>query len=233
MTAAASMREAWLAARLDLLKREKALTRERDAIAAARRALSSVRVEKDYRFTSERGEETLGDLFEGRGQLAVYHFMLGPDWQEGCPSCSFWADNMEGTAIHLAHRDTTLVMVSRGSFERLEAYRRRMGWSLRWVSSAGSDFNRDFGVSWDDADIEGGATYNYAPHRMKTREMPGISTFRRGPDGAVFHTYSTYGRGVEEINGAYHLLDMTAKGRDEAGLPYPMAWLRRHDAYAD
>jgi predicted dithiol-disulfide oxidoreductase (DUF899 family) len=223
-------RAAWNRARLALLEREKAHTRARDALAAARRALPRVRIDKEYRFVSERGEETLGDLFEGRGQLVVFHFMFGPDWAEGCPSCSFWADTLDGTAIHLAHRDTTLVLASRAPFERLDAYRRRMGWSLRWVSSGGSDFNRDFGVSFDGEERATG-TYNYRPGGFPASEAHGLSVFARDPDGSVYHTYSAYGRGIEEVNGAYGLLDLTAKGRDEANLTWTMAWLRRHDQY--
>lgn len=232
MTAAQAPREAWLRARLDLLAREKALTQERDAIAAARRALPLVPVEREYRFVSERGEETLGDLFDGRSQLAVYHFMFGQDWQEGCPSCSFWADNMDGTAVHLAHRDTMLVLVSNAPFEKLDAYRRRMGWKLRWVSAGGCDFSRDLGVSWREDELDR-AYYNHAPHLLREREMQGISTFWRDRDGGIFHAYSTYARGVEEINGAYHLLDMTHEGRQEPDVSHKMEWVRRHDAYAD
>lgn len=232
MTPATVSREDWTRARLDLLAREKAFTRDRDDLAAARRALPRRRIDKDYRFMSERGEETLGDLFDGRGQLAVYHFMFGPDWEEGCTSCSFWADNLDGTAIHLAHRDTTLVLVSQGPFEKLDAYRRRMGWDLRWVSSGESGFNQDFAVSFSEEEPPG-AVYNYRAGNAPQVEMPGISTFLRADDGGVLHSYSTYGRGIEEVNGAYHLLDLTAKGRDEDALPYGMAWLRRHDRYAD
>jgi predicted dithiol-disulfide oxidoreductase (DUF899 family) len=231
VTPATVSRADWTRARLELLEREKAFTRDRDALAAALRDLPRTRVEADYRFVSERGEETLGDLFEGRGQLAVYHFMFGPDWEEGCASCSFWADNLDDTAVHLAHRDTTLVLVSQGPLAKLDAYRRRMGWKLRWVSSAGSSFNRDFAVSFPDAE-RATATYNWRPSGAPQTEMPGISTFLREQDGTILHSYSTYGRGIEEVNGAYHLLDLTAKGRDESALPYAMAWVRRHDRYA-
>ncbi|RMF40858.1 MAG: DUF899 domain-containing protein [Alphaproteobacteria bacterium] len=226
-------REKWLKARLELLEAEKAFTRERDALSARRRALPWVRVDTPYRFDTPEGPASLADLFDGRSQLIVSHFMYGPDWEEGCPSCSFWADGYDGLDIHLAHRDTAFVAVSRAPLEKLLAYRERMGWRFRWVSSLNTGFNRDFGVSFTPEEIAAGtAVYNYRPKGFPSTEAPGFSVFaRRGTE--VYHTYSTYARGLDMMNTAYHLLDLTPKGRDEDGLPWPMAWLRRHDRYED
>jgi predicted dithiol-disulfide oxidoreductase (DUF899 family) len=218
-------REEWLRARLDLLQAEKELTRQRDELSRRRRALPWVRVDKDYRFDTEDGPRSLDELFDGRSQLLVYHFMFGPEWPEGCPSCSFWADNFDGVGVHLAHRDVTFLAASRAPLDRLLAYRSRMGWTFPWVSSSGSDFNLDFGVS--DSPI-----YNYAPSDSPEEERPGLSAFVRR-DGEVFHTYSCYARGLDAFNGAYQLLDLTPKGRDEDGLESPVAWLHRHDAYPE
>jgi predicted dithiol-disulfide oxidoreductase (DUF899 family) len=226
-------RDEWTRARLALLEREKAFTRDRDALSAARRALPWVRLAKPYRFDTPEGPRTLAELFAGRGQLVVYHFMFGPDWEEGCPSCSFWADTFEGIDVHLAHRDTTLVAVSRAPLAKLEAYRRRMGWSFPWVSSAPSDFNRDFHVSFTPDELaRREAVYNWRPDGFSGEEAPGVSVFARDGD-AVYHTYSAYSRGIDMLNGAYAFLDLTPKGRDEAGLTYSMAWLRRRDQYGD
>jgi predicted dithiol-disulfide oxidoreductase (DUF899 family) len=219
----------WIGARKALLAREKEFTRLRDELARERRALPWVKVEKDYVFDAPEGRVSLADLFGGCSQLVVYHFMLGPDWKEGCPSCSFWADNFDGIDVHLAHRDTALVAISRGPLASLEAYRKRMGWTFRWVSSAGSDFNFDFGVSRRPG--EKTLDYNFGTLQVTGEEMPGLSAFRHAEDGTIYRTYSTYGRGVDMVNGAYQLLDLTSKGRDEEGLPWPMAWLKRHDAY--
>ncbi|HEU0221388.1 MAG TPA: DUF899 domain-containing protein [Paracoccaceae bacterium] len=221
----------WLAERLALLEREKAFTRERDALSAARRSLPWIRVEKPYRFQGPEGPVTLADLFGGRGQLVVYHFMFGPEDEEGCKSCSFWADNFNGIGIHLAHRDTALVAVSKAPFAKLDAYRRRMGWSFPWYSAHDTDFNEDFHVTFTPDEIERGAAYyNYRPGGFRGRQAPGISVFARD-GGEVFHTYSTFSRGLDMLNGAYHFLDLTPKGRDEEGLPHTMAWVRRHDQY--
>jgi predicted dithiol-disulfide oxidoreductase (DUF899 family) len=217
------------AARLELLAREKELNGLRDELAAQRRKLPWVRLEKSYEFDGPNGRLSLLDLFDGRSQLIVYHFMLGPGWVEGCPSCSFWADSYDGTQVHLANRDAALVAVSRAPFDEIEAYRRRMGWTFRWVSSAPSDFNFDFGVS---STPEHRATeYNFRPVDEPMDESPGLSVFARDDAGDVFHTYSTYSRGLEPFNAAYQLLDLTPKGRDEQDLPWTMAWLRRHDSY--
>ena len=223
--------EEWLKARTAFLEKEKAFTKAREDLARERRELPWERVEKSYTFDALEGRVTLADLFGRHSQLIVQHFMFGPDWNEGCPSCSFWSDNFNGIDGHLAARDTAFVLVSRGPLDRLEAYKKRLGWTFRWVSSAGSDFNLDFGVSFVRGSDAAGPDYNYGPMKVGGEEMPGISAFRRGDDGAIYHTYSTYGRGLDTINGTYQLLDLTSKGRDESGLPWPMAWVRRHDQY--
>lgn len=219
----------WLEARKALLAKEKAFTRQREELARERRALPWVKVEKDYVFDAPEGKVTLADLFDGKGQLIVQHFMFGPDWNEGCPSCSFWTDNFNGIDVHLAHRDTAIALVSRGPIDRLEAYRKRMGWTLRWVSSLHNDFNFDFAVSFPGEQKE--PTYNFGTIKPYGQETPGLSAFRRGDDGAIYRTYSTYARGLDMLNGAYQLLDLTSKGRDEDGLSFSMAWVRRHDRY--
>lgn len=225
-------REDWLKARLELLEAEKDFTRRRDALTRRRMALPWVRVEKDYRFEGPAGPLSLGELFDGRSQLIVYHFMLGPDWGEGCTACSFWADNFDRIPVHLAHRDVTFTAVSRAPLAEIEAYRRRMGWSFRWVSSHGSEFNFDYQASFTPEQIAAGeAVYNFRPIAPKTSDLVGISVFCRNDAGEIFHSYSCYSRGVEMLNGAYHYLDLVPKGRDEDGLDFPMAWLRRHDSY--
>jgi predicted dithiol-disulfide oxidoreductase (DUF899 family) len=225
-------REEWLDARRELLAKEKEFTRLRDQLSQARRELPWVKIEKDYLFEGPNGKETLSDLFEGRSQLIIYHFMYGPDWEEGCPSCSFWADNFNGTGIHLSHRDITLIAVSRAPLDQLEAYKNRMGWSFKWVSSLGSDFNYDYQVSFTPDQLEKGKMiYNYRPGGFSGEEAPGISIFYKNEQGEVFHTYSCYSRGLDMLNGAYHYMDLAPKGRDEDDLPYTMAWLRRHDQY--
>jgi predicted dithiol-disulfide oxidoreductase (DUF899 family) len=218
----------WRGERLALLAEERAFTRARDALSARRRALPMVVVDKPYSFTTESGPASLADLFAGHRQLIVYHFMFGADWQEGCPSCSFWADNFEGIGIHLSHRDTRLVAVSIAPLEKLLAYRTRMGWTFPWVSSAATSFNEDYRVTMPEGADK--PEYNYAPRPGAKGELPGISVFLRDGD-QVFHTYSTYSRGLDMLNGAYHFLDLTPLGRQEDGLPWSMAWLRRHDSY--
>ena len=222
-------RAEWLEARRALLAKEKAFTQQREELAQERRALPWVKVEKDYVFDAPEGKVTLRDLFDGKGQLIVQHFMFGPDWNEGCPSCSFWTDNFNGIDVHLAHRDTAFVLVSRGPIDKLEAYRKRMGWNLRWVSSLHNDFNFDFAVSFPGEQTE--PVYNFNTIKPYGQETPGLSAFRRGEDGAIYRTYSTYARGLDMLNGAYQLLDITSKGRDEEGLSFAMAWVRRHDKY--
>jgi predicted dithiol-disulfide oxidoreductase (DUF899 family) len=220
---AVASRDEWLSARLALLAAEKDLSRRHDELSRQRRALPWVPVDADYRFETSAGTRSLTDLFDGRTQLLVYHFMFGPDWDEGCPSCSFWADNFNGIDVHLAHRDVTFLAVSRAPLQRLQQYRERMGWTFDWVSSFGTTFNEDFGVT-------NAATYNYAPVEQPAEEMPGLSAFALR-DGDVYHTYSCYSRGLDAFNGAYQLLDLAPKGRDEDELEWPMAWLHRHDAY--
>lgn len=224
-------REEWLAARRTLLAEEKAHTRARDRLNAARRALPWTLVDKPYRFETPRGPSGLADLFEGRGQLAVYHFMLGPGWEAGCTGCSFLADHFDGMLPHLNHRDVTLVAVSRAPLPEIEAYRRRMGWRFPWVSSFGSDFNQDFHVFFPpEALAEGSVDYNYArlDAGSALEELHGLSAFRRTAGGAVFHTYSSYARGVEEMLGTFMLMDRLPLGRNESGT---MDWVRRHDEY--
>jgi len=222
----------WLAARLSLLTREKEMTRLRDQIARERRALPWVHVKKQYVFDTLDGPRSLAELFDGRHQLLVQHFMLGPDWEQGCPSCSFMSDHLGGMELHLAHRDTTLLAVSRAPIEQIERFRRRMGWSFPWVSAFRSDFNQDFGVSFTPQQVASGAVpYNYGVRAFPNDEAPGVSVFYKDDVGSVFHTYSTYGRGVEVMMGTYDLLDITPKGRDEHNPNYPMDWIRHHDRY--
>lgn len=221
----------WLAARKALLAKEKEFTRQRDALSATRRELPWVKVEKNYVFDGPHGKETLSDLFGGKGQLMVYHFMLGPGWVQGCPSCSFLADHFDGAAIHLAQRDVAFVVVSRAPLNEIETYKKRVGWRFKWVSSYGSNFNRDFHVSFTPEEkARGSVEYNYAKGTFPSEEAPGLSAFIKD-GGAVFHTYSTYGRGLDIIIGTYNMLDLAPKGRDEAALPWSMAWVRRHDEY--
>lgn len=227
-------REEWLEARKAHLQREKELTRLRDAIAAERRALPWVRVEKEYVFDTADGRESLSQLFAGRSQLIVQHFMFGPGWTEGCVACSFQADHVDGALVHLAHRDVTFVAVSRAPLAQIEAFRRRMGWRFRWVSCHGSDFNYDYHVSFTKAALaKGKVMYNYELRDLQSEELPGMSVFYRSAAGDVFHTYSSYGRGDELLIGTYNYLDLVPKGRDEDGLSPPMAWLRHHDRYED
>jgi len=223
--------EEWLHARLELLEEEKRLTHARDDVNRRRRAMPRLRIDKEYVFFTERGRRTLAELFDGRSQLIVYHFMFGAEDSEGCPHCSFWADSYNGTPVHLAHRDTTFVMASRAPLAALQAYKRRMGWDLEWVSTLGSEFNFDLGVSFSPEQQQHGATYNFAPmeHPMPDRE--GLSVFARDDDGVVYRTYSTYARGIDTLNAAYQLLDLTPKGRAEDDYAMPQEWVRRHDEY--
>lgn len=226
-------REEWLEARKALLAQEKLLTVARDAVAAHRRALPWVRIEKDYLFETEAGPVGLAALFEGRPQLLVQHFMFAPDWEEGCASCSFLADHIDGARPHLAARGVTLAAVSRAPLDRILAFRARMGWRFPWASSGGGAFNYDFGVAFQPEDAAAGAVdYNYARAAFPIEDAHGVSAFARGEDGAVFHSYSTYGRGVDLLVGAYNWLDIAPRGRDEDGLPWTMDWVRHHDRYA-
>lgn len=225
-------RDQWLAARKKLLAREKQLTRERDAVAAERRQLPWVKVEKNYLFDSPSGKKTLADLFAGKSQLIVYHFMFGPEWQEGCPSCSFNMDHTDGALLHLAQRDVCFVAVSRAPISKIEAFKKRMGWKFNWVSSNGTDFNYDFQASFPPEQIaKGKVEYNFDLVEFPSAEAPGISVFYKDKAGNVFHTYSAYARGSETTINTYNYLDFVPKGRDEDGLPFTMAWLRHHDRY--
>ena len=226
-------KEEWLAARRLLLAREKELTAQRDLVNAERRRLPWLPVDKTYVFDSPDGPESLADLFEGRSQLIVYHFMFGPGWKEGCPSCSFLSDHIDGALAHLAARDITLAVVSRAPLAQLAAFRQRMGWRFKWVSSSGSDFNHDYHVSFTREDLAGGkVNYNYRMEDVGDMEdLHGVSVFTRDGQGNVFHTYSSYARGADSLVGSYHYMDLTPKGRDEDGLAFPMAWVRHHDKY--
>jgi predicted dithiol-disulfide oxidoreductase (DUF899 family) len=222
----------WISERKKLLAREKELTHLRDQIAEQRRALPWVRIEKKYVFDTPGGKRTLADLFEGRSQLMVQHFMLGPGWDQGCPSCSFMADHTDGMQIHLEHRDVTFVAVSRATMGEIERFQRRMGWKFKWISSNGNEFNYDFHVSFKQEErAKGEVYYNYGMTEFPAEEAPGISLFYRNETGEVFHTYSTFGRGVEAMMGTYNMLDLAPKGRDEQDEPYAMAWVRHHDRY--
>lgn len=224
--------EAWLKARAELLVAEKEFNRQRDSLTRRRMVLPMERVEKPYRFHGPNGTVLLSDLFEGRSQLIVYHFMYSPDWQEGCKSCSFWADNFNGIPIHLNHRDVAFTAVSRAPLAKLDAYKKRMGWNFPWVSCHGGDFNFDYDASFRPDDVAAGkARYNYEVQRSDMSDDVAISVFYKNEKGEVFHTYSCYSRGVDMLNGAYHYLDLVPKGRDEDGLAFPMEWVRRHDRY--
>ena len=227
-------REEWLEARRAHLAREKEFTRLRDRLSAERRALPWVKIDRPYVFERPEGKATLADLFGGRRQLIVYHFMLGPGWQEGCPSCSFLANHIDGAVVHLAQRDVTLVAVSRAPLRQIEAFKQRMGWRFTWVSSYGSEFNFDYQVSFTKAQMASGAVdYNFAAREFPSEEAPGLSVFYKDEPGDVFHTYSAYARGLDLLVGAYNYLDLAPKGRDEEALAFTMAWVRHHDRYSD
>jgi predicted dithiol-disulfide oxidoreductase (DUF899 family) len=218
----------WISQRRALLEREKEFTKLRDELSRRRRDLPWERIDKHYSFDGANGRRTLPELFDGRRQLVVYHFMFPPEWDEGCKSCSFWADNFDPNVVHLKARDVTLVAVSRAPYEKLARYRERMGWSFDWYSSGENDFNYDFGVSFTDA-----GPYNYGSQNVAAgAEREGVSVFSRSEDGSVFHTYSAYARGIDLLNAAYNYLDLVPKGRDEEGGP-PQFWVRRHDEYED
>ena len=221
----------WLAARLRLLAKEKEFTRQRDQLSEERRALPWVKVEKEYVFDGADGRETLSQLFQGSTQLLIYHFMYGMDWNEGCKNCSFWADSFDGITAHLKHRDVTMIVVSRARYSKLKTFQKRMGWSFKWVSSGTSDFGHDFNVSFMSEEMKGTVFYNYEYRKFPLSEAPGISVFYKDDAGTIFHTYSCYGRGLDAVNGAYQLLDLVPKGRNEADLPHPMSWVRHHDKY--
>ena len=227
-------REKWTEARKALLAKEKEFTRQRDEISRQRRELPWVKVEKEYVFDGPKGKQTLAELFGERSQLIVYHFMFGPGWEEGCKSCSFLADHFDGSVVHLAHRDVTLLVVSHAPLAQIEAFKKRMGWRFKWVSSYGCDFNFDYHVSFTkDEMAKGKVEYNYQMSTFPSEEAPGASVFYKDRNGEVFHTYSSYARGLDMLLGAYHFLDLTPKGRDEEGLAHTMAWVRHHDRYED
>ncbi len=226
--------DAWLAARVAFLAKEKEFSRLRDELSRQRRQLPWEKVDKAYVFDGPRGKESLAELFGPRSQLAVYHFMFAPDWDAGCKSCSFWADNFDGIDVHLAHRDVSFVAISHAPLAKLEAFEKRMGWRFKWLSSFQSDFNFDYGVSFAPEALKAeGARYNYTSRNTSQTELPGASFFYKAPDGAVFHTYSSYGRGIDLVNGAYNWLDLVPKGRDEDALEFTQSWVRHHDAYDD
>jgi|HubBroStandDraft_4_1064222.scaffolds.fasta_scaffold11754_4 predicted dithiol-disulfide oxidoreductase (DUF899 family) len=221
----------WLVARKDLLTQEKQFNRQRDALSAARRKLPWVKIEKEYVFDGPKGKETLADLFDGRSQLVIYHFMLGPDWEEGCKSCSYLADHFDGANWHLPHRDVTLAVISRAPLAEIESYKKRMGWRFKWLSSHGSDFNFDYHVSaTEEEKAKKKMFYNYETDELMSDELPGLSVFYKDEDGQIFHTYSTYARGLDPLVGAYNFLDLVPKGRDE-NPDSTMDWVRRHDEY--
>ncbi len=225
--------EEWVAARKELLAKEKELTRQSDALAAERQNLPWEKVEKEYEFDTPSGKKKLGDLFAGRSQLIVYHFMFGPEWKEGCPSCSIVGDHIDGSVTHLANRDVTLMAVSRARLEQIEEFKKRMGWRFKWASSFGSEFNRDYQVSSSKEEMaEPEQYYNYKMQRFPSDERPGASVFYKNEQGEIFHTYSTYGRGLEHLMNMYCYMDLTPRGRHEEGIkPQPMAWVRHHDRY--
>jgi predicted dithiol-disulfide oxidoreductase (DUF899 family) len=222
----------WIAARKAHLIEEKAFTKARDALSQKRRELPWEKVEKNYVFDTPQGKQTLADLFGGKSQLIVYHFMLGPGWEAGCPSCSYLADHFDGAAIHLAQRDVSFVVISRAPLSEIEKFQRRMGWNFKWVSSFGNDFNHDYQVSASPQEkVADKVLYNYELTTFPSEERPGASVFYKNNTGQVFHTYSTYGRGLDMLIGAYHFLDLAPKGRNEADLAFSMAWVRHHDKY--
>jgi predicted dithiol-disulfide oxidoreductase (DUF899 family) len=224
----------WLAARKELLAKEREFTHLRDELSRERRALPWVKVEKDYQFDTPVGKKSLADLFQGRSQLIVYHFMFAPGWTEGCKSCSYLSDHFDGMTIHLAHRDVTLMAISRAPIAEIDTFKKRMGWRFPWASSFGTDFNYDYHVSFtDDERANGESTYNYAQINAPIEELPGLSVFYKDESGQVFHTYSTYSRGLDILVGTYNFLDHAPKGRDEEGLAHTMAWVRHHDKYED
>ncbi len=225
-------REEWIEARKAHMAREKELTHAREALNEARRNLPWVKVDKDYVFEGPHGRVTLAELFQGRPQLVVQHVMFAPDWDAACKSCSFWVDGFERMVPHLAARDTTMVAISRAPLAKLEAFKKRMGWTFDWFSSGTNDFNYDYGVSFTPEQMEAGkAKYNFGTTPPYGPELPGISVFYRDGTSDIFHTYSTYARGLDMMNAAYHYLDLTPLGRHEDGLPYPMDWVRLRDQY--
>jgi predicted dithiol-disulfide oxidoreductase (DUF899 family) len=226
-------RDEWLQARLEHLAAEKEFTRRRDELSRQRRELPWERVDTNYVFEGPNGPETLADLFAGRSQLIVYHFMLGPNWEEGCKSCSFLADHFDATRIHLAHRDVTFAVVSQAPMPRIQAFQKRMGWRFHWVSAFATSFQSDYGVHFTKEELAGDVNYNYRNIHFNLEEAPGLSVFYKDEAGEIFHTYSTYERGLDALVGTYQFLDLVPKGRDEDGLAFSMSWVRHHDKYGD
>jgi predicted dithiol-disulfide oxidoreductase (DUF899 family) len=225
-------KETWIEARKALLTQEKELTHRRDEVSRLRRELPWTEVTENYLFDGPSGPETLSDLFDGRGQLIIYHFMFGPEWPEGCPSCSMVGDQIDGIMPHLIQRNAKLVVVSRAPLAKIEAFKRRMGWHFKWVSSYTSAFNADYNVTFTKDEMSKGEVYyNYGPSNFPADEAPGVSVFAKEAGGTVYHTYSAYARGLDHLLGVYSYLDLTPKGRDEDSLAYPMAWVRHHDRY--
>jgi predicted dithiol-disulfide oxidoreductase (DUF899 family) len=224
----------WLSARKAFLAKEKAFTRQRDKLSRQRRELPWERVDKTYIFDGPGGRETLSQLFGKRSQLVVYHFMFTPSWEEGCKHCSFWADNFNGIGVHLNHRDVSFVAISRAPLAKIEAFKKRMGWRFKWLSSSNTEFNYDYQASFTPEQIKSGKVfYNYKTSAMDMQDREGVSVFYKDAKGALFHTYSAYARGIDMLNGAYHFLDLVPKGRDEDGLDFTQAWVRYHDKYED
>jgi predicted dithiol-disulfide oxidoreductase (DUF899 family) len=227
-----STREEWLKQRLHLLAEEKKLSKARDAVSALRRQMPLVPVDKDYVFTGASGKCSLAALFGDCSQLIIYHFMYGDDWDDACNSCSFTADNFDGIDAHLAARDAAFAVISAADYATLAAFKSRMSWRFNWLSSKGNSFNRDYGVNFAQTEIdEGAANYNFGTLSFPATEAPGISVFTKDTAGKIYHSYSTYARGLDMMIGAYHYLDLLPKGRDEDGLDFKMSWLRKRDSY--
>ena len=225
-------KDEWLAARSALLKKEKEFTVLRDKLGQQQRDMPWVSVDKEYLFVGPNGKQTLSDLFDGRTQLIVYHFMYDPNWDAGCPSCSFWADNFNGIVVHLNQRDVTMIAVSRAPYSKIEEYKKRMGWNFKWVSSYDNDFNFDYHVSFTPEELsKKKAFYNYNLQDTHSPEREGVSVFYKDTADHVFRTYSAYARGIDVLNVAYHYLDLVPKGRDEDGHEFAQFWVRRHDEY--
>jgi predicted dithiol-disulfide oxidoreductase (DUF899 family) len=223
----------WITSRKELLRKEKEFTNLRDEISRQRRELPWEKVEKQYVFDTPNGKQTLAQLFDGRSQLIIYHFMFAPGWEAGCPSCSYLADHFDGSTVHLANRDVTLAVVSRAPLAEIEAFKKRMGWRFHWASSFGTDFNHDYHVSFTKEETaKGKVDYNYDLVEFPVEEAPGASVFYKNAAGDIFHTYSTYSRGLDILIGAYNFLDFAPKGRDEEGLAHSMTWVRHHDRYS-
>ncbi len=224
--------EEWIKSCQAHLKKEKEFTRLRDQLSEQRRELPWTKIHKDYSFDSVAGRKSLGDLFAGKSQLLIYHFMFGPDWAAGCPSCSFWADNFNNIIVHLNARDINLAVISNAPLDKLQQYRERMGWTFEWVSSFETDFNVDFGVTFTEEEMNGEQNfYNFNTSGFPASEAPGVSALYKDEQGEIFRTYACYARGLDILNGAYHFMDIAPKGRDEGKLSAPMMWIRRRDEY--